>query len=51
MVLMPDLATAVVDPFRRRPTLHMFASAHLTDADRTPFSQDARHIARGPRRR
>ncbi len=46
MVLIPDLATAVIDPFRARPTLHMFASAHLTDAARTPFGQDGRHIAR-----
>jgi glutamine synthetase len=46
MVLIPDLATGVIDPFRQRPTLHMFASAHLTDDERTPFSQDARHIAR-----
>jgi glutamine synthetase len=46
MVLIPDLATAVVDPFRQRPTLHMFASAHLTDEQRTPFAQDGRHIAR-----
>lgn len=46
MVLIPDLATAMVDPFRERPTLHMFASAHLTDEERTPFAQDGRHIAR-----
>jgi glutamine synthetase len=46
MVLIPDLGTAMLDPFRKRPTLHMFASAHLTDRDRTPFAQDGRHIAR-----
>lgn len=46
MVLVPDLNTAAVDPFRKRPTLTMFAEARLTDADRTPFSQDARAIAR-----
>ncbi len=46
MVLLPDLTTAVVDPFRERPTLHMFASAHLTDDARTPFAQDVRQIAR-----
>jgi len=46
MVLVPDLATAQVDPFRKAPTLHMFASAHLTDDQRTPFAQDGRHIAR-----
>ena len=46
MVLVPDLATVAVDPFRRRPTLTMFAEARLTDADRTPFPQDSRTIAR-----
>ncbi|MCP4572282.1 MAG: type I glutamate--ammonia ligase [bacterium] len=46
MVLVPDLATQARDPFRRRPTLSMFAEARLTDADRTPFDQDARGLAR-----
>ncbi len=46
MVLVPDLNTAAIDPFRRRPTLTMFAEARLTDADRTPFPQDGRVIAR-----
>ena len=46
MVLVPDLATARVDPFRKRPTLTMFAQAHLTDPSRTAFSQDSRVIAR-----
>ncbi|RKZ14620.1 type I glutamate--ammonia ligase [bacterium] len=46
MVLVPDLATAALDPFRKRPTLSMFAGAHLTDAQRTPFPQDARAVAR-----
>jgi len=46
MVLVPDLATARIDPFRTRPTLTMFAQAHLTDAQRTPFAQDSRVIAR-----
>ncbi|MFN2370049.1 MAG: type I glutamate--ammonia ligase [Candidatus Krumholzibacteriia bacterium] len=46
MVLVPDLATAARDPFRRRPTLTMFAEARLTDAERTPFAQDSRTIAR-----
>lgn len=45
MVLIPDLDTAAIDPFRARKTLTMFAAAHLTDARRTPFSQDARVIA------
>ncbi|HPF70771.1 MAG TPA: type I glutamate--ammonia ligase [Candidatus Krumholzibacteria bacterium] len=46
MVLVPDLATAAPDPFRKRPTLSMFAEARLTDAHRTPFNQDSRTIAR-----
>jgi glutamine synthetase len=46
MVLVPDLATARLDPFRKRPTLSMFAEARLTDARRTPFPQDGRVIAR-----
>ncbi|PID78642.1 type I glutamate--ammonia ligase [bacterium DOLZORAL124_64_63] len=46
MVLIPDLATALLDPFRERPTLTMFAGAHLTDPERTPFPQDSRTVAR-----
>lgn len=46
MVLVPDLTTAKVDPFRKRPTLSMFAEARLTDEARTPFPQDARVVAR-----
>jgi len=46
MVLVPDLATAYLDPFRKRPTLTMFAEARLTDEARTPFAQDGRMLAR-----
>jgi glutamine synthetase len=46
MVLVPDLSTAAVDPFRKRPTLTMFAEARLTDKERSPFPQDGRYIAR-----
>ena len=46
MVLLPDLGTAVVDPFRRAPTLSFFADIHLADGPRTPFSQDGRALAR-----
>ena len=46
MVLVPDLDTAAVDPFRRRPTLTMFAEACLTDSQRSPFPQDSRYVAR-----
>ncbi|MFO7652705.1 MAG: type I glutamate--ammonia ligase [Candidatus Krumholzibacteriia bacterium] len=46
MVLIPDLGTGHLDPFRSRPTLTMFAAAHLVDAERTPFVQDGRNLAR-----
>ena len=46
MVLVPDLDTACLDPFRHRPTLSMFAEARLTDDGRSPFPQDGRVIAR-----
>lgn len=46
MVMIPDLATAVVDPFRSTPTLSFYANIFLTDDARTPFSQDGRSIAR-----
>ena len=46
MVLLPDLATAVLDPFRGRPTLSFYAQIHLTDEHRSPFVQDGRMLAR-----
>ena len=46
MVLVADLDTAAVDPFRSRPTLTMFAEARLTDPARSPFPQDGRYVAR-----
>jgi glutamine synthetase len=46
MVLVPDLKTAAMDPFRARPTMSMFAEARLTDGARTPFPQDGRTVAR-----
>ncbi len=46
MVLVPDLSTAVVDPFRTVPTLSFYANICLTDDQRTPFTQDGRAIAR-----
>jgi glutamine synthetase len=45
MILIPDLETAVMDPFRETPTLSFYSNVHLTDDERTPFSQDGRHIA------
>ncbi len=46
MVLLPDLDTVRMDPFRQRKTLSMFAAAGLTDSHRTPFNQDGRVIGR-----
>ena len=46
MILVPDLATAVVDPFRQAPTLSFYAHVLLTDDKRTPFSQDGRYLAK-----
>jgi glutamine synthetase len=46
MVLVPDLSTAVIDPFRVTPTLSFYANIFLTDEKRTPFSQDGRYLAR-----
>jgi len=46
LILVPDLDTALIDPFREASTLSFFAHIHLTDADRTPFSQDSRALAR-----
>lgn len=46
MILVPDLATAVVDPFREARTLSFYANVLLTDEERTPFGQDGRNIAR-----
>ncbi len=49
MILIPDLDTAVVDPFREAPTLSFYANVFLTNDERTPFSQDGRHIAKKTR--
>jgi glutamine synthetase len=46
MILIPDLSTAVVDPFRAAPTLSFYCNIFLTDGRRTPFSQDGRNLAR-----
>jgi len=46
MVLIPDLETAFMDPFRTAPTLSFYSHIALTDEKRTAFSQDARAIAR-----
>ncbi len=46
MIMIPDLETAVIDPFREAPTLSFYSNIFLTDEDRTPFSQDGRYIAK-----
>ncbi len=46
MILVPDLDTAVIDPFRDAPTLSFYTHILLTDKNRTPFSQDARLLAK-----
>ena len=46
MVLIPDLNTAVIDPFRDTPTLSFFSHILLTDDKRSPFRQDGRFLAK-----
>ncbi|MBI2317850.1 MAG: glutamine synthetase beta-grasp domain-containing protein, partial [Betaproteobacteria bacterium] len=46
MIMIPDLETAVIDPFRDAPTLSFYAQIVLTDEKRSPFSQDGRHLAK-----
>jgi glutamine synthetase len=46
MLLMPDLSTVVLDPFRAAPTLSFYANIFLTDEKRTPFNQDGRMLAK-----
>ncbi len=44
MILIPDLDTAVLDPFRDTPTLSFYSNILLTDKNRSAFSQDGRRI-------
>lgn len=46
MILIPDLSTAVIDPFRETPTLSFYCNIFLTDGKKTPFAQDGRFIAK-----
>ena len=46
MVLIPDLNTATIDPFRDAPTLSFFSHILLTDDKRSPFNQDGRFLAK-----
>lgn len=45
MILIPDFSSAVVDPFRTAPTLSVLTEIHLTDSNKTRFSQDGRFVA------
>ncbi len=45
MILIPDLSTAVLDPFREMKTISFFANIHLTDKERNRFNQDGRFVA------
>jgi glutamine synthetase len=49
MIMIPDLETAVIDPFREAPALSFYVNVFLTDDARTPFSQDGRYIAKKTR--
>lgn len=46
MILIPDLATAKIDPFRQAATLSFYSHIVLTDDARSPFLQDGRFLAK-----
>lgn len=46
MILVPDLDTMMVDPFREARTLSFYSHIILTDDNRSRFSQDARWLAK-----
>jgi len=45
MIMKPDLQTAMLDPFRKAPTVSFFTRVFNTDAKNTPFQFDLRNIA------
>lgn len=45
MVMIPDLATMIIDPFRERKTAIFLANIHLADSARTRFAEDPRFVA------
>jgi len=45
MVMIPDLETMFIDPFRERKTAVFLANIHLADHARTRFAEDPRFIA------
>lgn len=46
MILIPDLKTATIDPFRESPTLSFYSHIVLADGKHTPFNQDGRFLAK-----
>jgi len=46
MILIPDLETARLDPFRESPTLSFYSHIVLADGMQTPFNQDGRYLAK-----
>ena len=46
MILIPDLTTGKLDPFRDAPTLSFYSHIVLTDEKRSPFNQDGRYLAK-----
>ncbi len=46
MILVPDLETASIDPFREAPTLSFYTHILLTDEKRSSFNQDGRYLAK-----
>jgi len=45
MIMKPDLATALIDPFREAVTLSFFTRVFNTDDENTPYQYDLRNMA------
>ncbi|HKV84201.1 MAG TPA: type I glutamate--ammonia ligase, partial [Ktedonobacterales bacterium] len=45
MLLVPDAATAILDPFTAEPTLSLVCTVHQPGADIEPYTRDPRYIA------
>ncbi|MGH2487572.1 MAG: type I glutamate--ammonia ligase, partial [Ktedonobacterales bacterium] len=45
MLLIPDAATAILDPFTAEPTLSLVCTVHQPGADIEPYTRDPRYIA------
>ena len=46
IILVPDLGTAVIDPFRETPTLSFYSYIVLANGKQTPYPQDSRLLAK-----